>query len=91
VGEFLVLVGCFSSNSWATLFMGTGLILSAAYSLWLCNRILFGNFKNYSIVFFRDLNRREFSIFIPFVFLTFLIGLYPEFISVTTKSFIFGC
>ena len=91
IGEFLVLVGCFSANSWATLLIGTGLVLSAGYSLWLCNRLLFGNFKSYSIVLFRDLNRREFSVFFPFVFLTFFVGLYPEFIAVLTKSFVFVC
>ena len=33
IGEFLVLVGCFSANSWATLLIGSGLVLSAGYSL----------------------------------------------------------
>jgi NADH:ubiquinone oxidoreductase subunit 4 (subunit M) len=54
------------------------MVLGAGYSLWLCNRIIFGNVKQYSIVFFKDLDRREFFIFLPFVFLTFLIGLYPD-------------
>jgi NADH-quinone oxidoreductase subunit M len=91
IGEFLVLIGCFEANSWATLLIGSGLVLSAGYSLWLCNRILFGNFKNYSIIYFKDLTRREFFVFFPFVFLTFLIGLYPEFVAVLTKSYVFVC
>lgn len=54
------------------------MVLGAGYSLWLCNRIIFGNVKQYSILFFKDLDRREFLIFLPFVFLTFLIGIYPD-------------
>jgi NADH:ubiquinone oxidoreductase subunit 4 (subunit M) len=56
------------------------MVLGAGYSLWLCNRIIFGNVKQYSILFFKDLDRREFLIFLPFVFLTFLIGIYPDII-----------
>jgi NADH:ubiquinone oxidoreductase subunit 4 (subunit M) len=66
------------------------MILGAGYSLWLCNRILFGNIKRNSISVFRDLNRREFAMFLPFLFLTFLIGLYPDIILNFLKhSFIF--
>jgi NADH-quinone oxidoreductase subunit M len=56
------------------------MVLGAGYSLWLCNRIIFGNIKQYSISFFKDLDRREFFIFLPFGFLTFLIGIYPDII-----------
>ena len=80
IGEFLVLIGCFSINSSTALLSGTGMVLGAAYSLWLCNRIGFGNIKTYSIFEFYDLNRREFYVLLPFLFLTFLIGIYPEII-----------
>lgn len=80
VGEFFVLIGCFKTNSWSALLAGSGMILGAGYSLWLCNRIIFGNIKQYSIVIFRDLTRREFFVFVPFIFLTFLLGLYPDII-----------
>jgi NADH-quinone oxidoreductase subunit M len=80
VGEFFVLIGCFKTNSWSALFAGCGMVLGAGYSLWLCNRIIFGNIKQHSILFFKDLDRREFFIFLPFGFLTFLIGLYPDII-----------
>ena len=56
------------------------MVLGAGYSLWLCNRIIFGNIKQYSIVTFKDLTRREFFVLLPFVTLTFLIGLYPDII-----------
>jgi len=78
IGEFFVLVGCFSMNSWVALIAGLGMVLGAGYSLWLVNRILFGNVKKYSITVFKDLNRREFALFCPLVFLTFFLGIYPD-------------
>lgn len=86
IGEILVLVGCFTVNSWCSLFAGTGMVLSAAYSLWLCNRVLFGNIKQTSIYYLRDLSRRELFIFLPFLALTFLIGLWPNFIVCFLKA-----
>jgi NADH:ubiquinone oxidoreductase subunit 4 (subunit M) len=57
-----------------------GMVLGAGYSLWLLNRILFGNLKKFSISNLKDLTRFEFYLLFPFVFLTFLLGLYPEII-----------
>lgn len=54
------------------------MVLGAGYSLWLQNRILFGNPKHFSIASFKDVTRMEFFILLPFVILTFLIGVYPE-------------
>jgi len=56
------------------------MVLGGAYSLWLLNRILFGNIKNFSIVEYQDLARFEFYYLLPFGFLTILLGLYPEFL-----------
>ena len=56
------------------------MVLGIGYSLWLCSRIAFGNNKQYSILEFRDLNRREFYTLLPFLLLTFLFGLYPDII-----------
>jgi NADH-quinone oxidoreductase subunit M len=78
VGEFLILVGCFQINSWAALLSSIGMVLGVGYSFWLCNRIAFGNKKQFSIVEFKDLTRREFNLFLPFLFLTFLFGIYPD-------------
>ena len=78
VGEILIMFGCFESNSWVALLSGTGMVLGVGYSLWLCNRIAFGNIKQYSIIEFKDLTRREFYLFVPFVLLTFIVGLYPN-------------
>jgi NADH-quinone oxidoreductase subunit M len=78
IGEFLVILGTFKINSFCSLFAGLGMILSAGYSLWLCNRIIFGNVKQSSIVYFQDLTRQEFFLFLPFIFLTFFLGVYPD-------------
>lgn len=78
VGEFLVLIGAFNSNTTIAFFATTGIILGAAYSLWLYNRVVFGNLKIQYITSFYDTTQREVYIFIPFVLLVFLMGIYPE-------------
>jgi len=62
------------------------MVLGAGYGLWLCNRLLFGNAKQYSISQFQDLNRREFFILFPFIFSTFALGIYPDAISNFLKT-----
>ena len=89
IGEILVLASCFIINSWCSLFAGIGMVLSAAYSLWLCNRVIFGNIKQSSIYYLRDLDRREFFILAPFVILTFLMGLWPNFMVCFLKASFF--
>jgi NADH:ubiquinone oxidoreductase subunit 4 (subunit M) len=74
----LILIGCFSLSSSTSLLAGTGIILSAGYSLWLLNRILFGNFKNSFITNFNDLTRYEFMILLPYGYLNLYIGFFPE-------------
>lgn len=78
VGEFLVLMGAFQSNPTVTFFATTGIIFGAAYSLWLYNRVAFGNLKTEFIHHFSDVNRREFAVFVPFVFLALLMGIYSD-------------
>lgn len=78
VGEFLVLVGIFNSNTTVAFFATTGIILGAAYSLWLYNRVVFGNLKKTYIELYSDVNLREFFVFIPFVVLVFIMGIYPD-------------
>jgi len=80
IGEFLILAACLITNSWTGLISATGMVLGAGYSLWLCNRMLFGNLKVTSITVFQDLTRLEFSMLLPFVCLTFILGLAPEMI-----------
>jgi NADH-quinone oxidoreductase subunit M len=56
------------------------MVLGAAYSLWLLNRILFGNIKKFSITEYKDLNRIECYYLLPYAFLTIVFGLFPEFL-----------
>lgn len=78
VSELLILVGLFQSNYLITFFSATGIIIGAIYSLWLYNRIFFGTVKTRYISRFTDINKREIYLFIPLIFLVFLIGIYPE-------------
>lgn len=78
IGEFLILVGSFKVNSIITFLGATGIIIGGAYSLWLFNRIAFGNLKIQYTDKFLDLSFREFVSFIPLVFGTLFIGIYPE-------------
>jgi len=77
-GEFLTLVGAFSSNTLVTFIACLGMILSAAYSLWLCNRILFGQLKIHYISNYLDMNKREVAVLFPLVICTLWMGIYPE-------------
>nr|YP_010699857.1 NADH dehydrogenase subunit 4 [Chrysotila carterae]WCH62791.1 NADH dehydrogenase subunit 4 [Chrysotila carterae] len=80
IGEVLILVGCFFTNTWSVVFAALGVILSASYSLWLSNRILFGNVKSIACYSFRDLNRVEVALLLPFLLLTFFFGVFPNII-----------
>lgn len=81
VGEFLVLLGVCQHNLIVTFLATTGIILGAAYSVWLYNRVIFGPLKseqNLTIPIYHDINRREFIYFLPFVFIVLWIGIYPD-------------
>jgi len=78
VGEFLVLVGAFKANTWVATLAATGLILGAAYALWLYRKIVFGEFSKSSLQAILDMNRREIAVFLPLVLLTLWMGIYPN-------------
>ncbi|MBT3701952.1 MAG: NADH-quinone oxidoreductase subunit M [Alphaproteobacteria bacterium] len=77
VGEFLVLVGIFQVNNWVAFLATTGLVLSAAYALWLYRRVIFGTLTKADLKDMVDLNKREVAIFAPLVILVLLFGVYP--------------
>lgn len=80
VGEFLILVGSFEINSTVTFIGTTSVVLSGIYSLWVFNRISYGNINtNYTNKFF-DLNLREFLIFVPLLAGTLTLGICPNII-----------
>ncbi|QIE57702.1 NADH-quinone oxidoreductase subunit M [Pikeienuella piscinae] len=78
VGEFLTLVGVFQVSTWTAFFAATGVILSAAYALWLYRRIVFGELIKESLKNIKDLSRRETAIFAPLVIGTIVLGVYPS-------------
>ena len=77
VGELLALMAVFKANTWAAVFATTGVILSAAYALWLYRRVVFGALEKDSLKSITDLDRREIAILAPLVILTLLFGFYP--------------
>jgi NADH-quinone oxidoreductase subunit M len=78
VGEFLILVGIFQVNTWVAALATTGVVLSAAYALWLYRRVIFGTLTKADLKEIVDVNRREVAIFAPLLILTLLFGVYPE-------------
>ncbi|RCS21972.1 NADH-quinone oxidoreductase subunit M [Phyllobacterium salinisoli] len=77
IGEFLTLFGVFQVNSWVAFFAATGVILSAAYALWLYRRVIFGALDKESLKALLDLSPREKVILYPLVVLTIFFGVYP--------------
>ncbi len=79
IGEFLLLAGIYKSNVTTAIIAALGVILSGAYSLWLYNRMIFGNIKvNYTLKF-TDISSREFFIMLPLLFFIFFMGLFPNY------------
>jgi proton-translocating NADH-quinone oxidoreductase chain M len=81
VGEFLLLLGIYKTNIVSAIIGATGVVLCGAYSLWLYNRIIFGNLKTAYTIKFKDLNFREFSILLPILFWVLFMGVYPSIFS----------
>jgi NADH-quinone oxidoreductase subunit M len=77
VGEFLTLAGVFQVNTWVAFLAASGVILSAAYALWLYRRVMLGELVKDSLKAIQDLDRREKLIFAPLVAATILLGVYP--------------
>lgn len=78
VGEFLIFAGSFKTNTSATFISATGMVIGGCYSLWLFNRISYGNLKVQYFKDYIDINKREAYIFLPLISGTIVIGLYPE-------------
>ncbi len=77
IGEFLTLLGTFRVNSNVTLFATIGVILSAAYALFLYRRVVFGVLDKDNLKGILDLNGREVALLVPLVLLTILYGVHP--------------
>jgi NADH-quinone oxidoreductase subunit M len=78
VGEFLTMLGAFAVNTWVAIFAATGVILSAAYALYVYRRVIFGELVKPALQTISDLSLREVAILAPLVVITVLMGLYPK-------------
>src|SRR5215813_13302853 len=78
VGEFLVLVGTFLWSKVATAFASLGIVLAAAYLLWMIQQVVYGVPSPHHLPTLKDLNQRELATLVPLAVFVFWIGLYPN-------------
>ncbi|MBS0558773.1 MAG: NADH-quinone oxidoreductase subunit M [Proteobacteria bacterium] len=78
VGEFLVIVGSLQVSFWLALLGGMGMILGAAYMLWLYRRVVFGSITRDDLKSILDMSPREWAVFAPLILLTLWMGIYPS-------------
>src|SRR5476651_1804566 len=87
IGEFLTMLGAYAHNSWIAIFAASGVILSAAYALYLYRRIIFGALVKPALMTIQDLSGREIALLAPLVVITILLGVYPKpVLDVTTPA-----
>ncbi len=90
IGEFLILLGTFKVNFIVATIASLGVILGAAYMLWLYRRIVFGEITNTEVKKLVDLNRSEMIILVTLAFVSILFGFYPDPLLSTTSSSVGG-
>ena len=90
VGEFLILIGTFKVNFLVATIASLGVILGAAYMLWLYRRVVFGEIKNSEISKISDLNKPEMVILSVLAIISILFGFYPDPLLSTTSSSVDG-
>ncbi len=78
VGEFLVLAGAFQVNTWVSLLAATGVILGAAYMLYLYRRVVYGELVKDDVKAMLDLDAREIAILAPIIVVVMWMGVYPS-------------
>jgi NADH-quinone oxidoreductase subunit M len=81
VGELLSMAGIFQVNKFITALAATGIILGAAYMLWLYKRVMFGEISNKAVAAMDDIDTRELAMLLPIAILVILIGVYPAVIT----------
>jgi NADH-quinone oxidoreductase subunit M len=77
IGEFTIMAGALQKNLWWAVAGGAGIVLGAAYMLWLYQRTMFGKLDNPANQNLKDMNLREWATLIPLIIMAFWIGLYP--------------
>ncbi len=81
VGEFLVILGAYQSNTIVAAFTATGVVLGAAYMLWLVKRVIFGQALNKKIEALKDVTALEYTALMVLLLLTIILGIYPSLIT----------
>lgn len=91
-GEFMAFAGSFQKSPYITIFAASGMVLSATYSIWLYNRIAFGNYSKY-LSYTIDLNYREFLLLLPLLIASIVLGIMPNIIldnlHITVSTFLY--
>ena len=77
IGEFLIMVGLFQANTLVAALVATGVVLGAAYMLFLYRRVMFGKLTKDTLLMIADLSPREIAVFAPLVLLVLWMGIYP--------------
>ena len=78
VGEFLVITGASQVNFWLAILGASGMVLGAAYMLYLYRRVVFGRLTKDDLKRILDLSPREYAVFVPLIVLTLWMGIYPS-------------
>ena len=78
IGEFLVLMGAYQVSTTVTALAATGVVLGAAYMLYLYKRVVFGELTKSDVKAMKDVDGREVAIFLPMIGLVFWMGIYPS-------------
>lgn len=80
IGELLLLMGSFFSNFFITFFIISCVVLGGSYSLWLYNKIIYGNIKSIYLISFSDINFKEFFVLLSLMIFTLFFGIFPYFL-----------
>jgi NADH-quinone oxidoreductase subunit M len=86
IGEFLILVGSFTFSPGLVIFSTLGVILSAAYILWMVQRVMYGEVTNPKNANLPDLNTREWATLLPLVFLSLFMGVFSSFFTPSLET-----
>jgi len=86
VGELLVLVASFEKSGWMAFMMGGGIVLSAAYALWLYKRVMLGKIIDKSLEKLSDLILIEKLYLFPIIASIIFLGIYPKPIFVLSET-----
>jgi NADH-quinone oxidoreductase subunit M len=78
IGEFLTMQGAYLSNTWMAAVAGTGVVLGAAYMLWLYRRVFYGALDKPDVAAMPDLTAKEYMVFVPLAVLTLWMGIQPN-------------